>query len=134
MRIMLTALRHAKLPIFLHIFIAPLAPSGARKSREQLQVWTGRARLDYVIELIWFSRMLTLLSREDVNLGSSRLQRSQAAPKFRHCIWHVMLESCFCMMQCLHLESSFFEIVEHEFCSVILSKPSRMTSVSIAPV
>ena len=80
---------YAALGVLLDIFVAPLRPPGTPETSEQLQVRTGRTRLDDIIDLVGLARVLSLASDDDVGLSPAWRQSPHGAThteqdEFRH--------------------------------------------------
>ena len=54
--------------------ISPCRPPWARAPRKQFQVWSRTARLDDLIQFIWFAAVFALPSGEIVHLSATRRQ------------------------------------------------------------
>src|SRR6266568_6836321 len=68
---------YARRTIFLHIFIPPLIPSISAEPSEELQVGTWRTGFNEIVNLIRLARVFALSRREQIDLGSSWLKRTQ---------------------------------------------------------
>src|ERR1043166_4423085 len=65
--------------ILLDVLIAPLIPTLAPETGENLQIGARRARFDYVVDFIRFARVLPLSSRQKVNLRAAWRESAHAS-------------------------------------------------------